>query len=115
MSDMLLPYCFKLPCVPVRGNKLKIYGTKNTPTTGSTTGMNKDMPLIVNNNHANPTQLHLLFIFRSKYLLESNNKNLYRIPHIYTQHKPGRVQAPTFTRTATASLHTQHYDVIWMC
>jgi len=28
------------------------YGTRNTSTTGSTTGMNKDMPLIVNNNHA---------------------------------------------------------------
>ena len=28
------------------------YGTKNTSATGSTTGMNKDMPLILNNNHA---------------------------------------------------------------
>jgi hypothetical protein len=28
------------------------YGTRNTSTTGSTTGMNKDMPLILNNNHA---------------------------------------------------------------
>jgi len=28
------------------------YGTRNTSTTGNTTGMNKDMPLIVNNNHA---------------------------------------------------------------
>ena len=28
------------------------YGTWNTSTTGSTTGMNKDMPLILNNNHA---------------------------------------------------------------
>ena len=28
------------------------YGTWNTSTTGSTTGMNKDMPLIVNNNNA---------------------------------------------------------------
>jgi len=28
------------------------YGTRNTTTTGSTTGMNKDMPLILNNNHA---------------------------------------------------------------
>jgi len=24
MSDMLLPYFLKLPCVPVRGRKLKI-------------------------------------------------------------------------------------------
>jgi len=30
--------------------------------------------------HANPTQLHLLFIFRLKHFLESNNKKLYRIP-----------------------------------
>jgi len=28
------------------------YGTRNTSTVGSTTGMNKDMPLILNNNHA---------------------------------------------------------------
>jgi len=28
------------------------YGTRNTLTTGSTTGMNKDMPLILNNNNA---------------------------------------------------------------
>jgi len=28
------------------------YGTWNTSTTGSTTGMNGDMPLIVNNYHA---------------------------------------------------------------
>ena len=28
------------------------YGTKNTSTAESTTGMNKDIPLILNNNHA---------------------------------------------------------------
>ena len=28
------------------------YGTRNTSVTGSTKGMNKDMPLILNNNHA---------------------------------------------------------------
>ena len=28
------------------------YGTRNTSTTRSTTEMNKDMPLILNNNHA---------------------------------------------------------------
>jgi len=28
------------------------YGTRNTSTTDSTTEMNKDMPLILNNNHA---------------------------------------------------------------
>ena len=28
------------------------YDTRNTSTTGSTTGMNKDVPLILNNNHA---------------------------------------------------------------
>jgi hypothetical protein len=28
------------------------YGTRNTSTTGSTNGRNKDMPLILNNNHA---------------------------------------------------------------
>jgi hypothetical protein len=28
------------------------YGTRNTPTTGSTNGMNKDVPLILNNNNA---------------------------------------------------------------
>jgi len=26
-----------------------------------------------------------------------------------------RVQARTITQTATASSHTHHYDVIWMC
>jgi len=51
MSDMLLPYFFKLPCLPVRGKNSK-YGTRNTSTTGSTTGMNKDMPPILNNNNA---------------------------------------------------------------
>ena len=47
MADMLLPYFLKLPCVPVRGKNSK-YGTRNT----STTGMNKGMPLILNNNNA---------------------------------------------------------------
>ena len=28
------------------------YGTRNISKKGSTTGMNKDMPLILNNNHA---------------------------------------------------------------
>jgi hypothetical protein len=28
------------------------YGTRNTSTTGSTNGMNKDMSLTLNNNHA---------------------------------------------------------------
>jgi len=28
------------------------YGTRNTPTTGSTNGMDKDVPLILNNNNA---------------------------------------------------------------
>jgi hypothetical protein len=28
------------------------YGTRNTYATGNTTGMNKDMPLILRNNHA---------------------------------------------------------------
>jgi len=28
------------------------YGTRNTSTTGSTTGINTDMPLILNNNNA---------------------------------------------------------------
>jgi len=101
--------------------------------------MNTDLPLILNNNHAIGvtclvtaqerwlsiqvqsqkiimlTDSHLLFIYRLKYFLESNNKTLYRIPYRSTQHKTGRVQAPTFTRTATASSHNQHYDVIWMC
>jgi hypothetical protein len=27
------------------------YGTRNTSTKGNTTGMNKDMPLMLNNNH----------------------------------------------------------------
>ena len=38
-----------------------------------------------------------------------------RLQYISTQHKPGRVHAPTVTRTATSSSHTQHYDVILMC
>jgi len=49
MSDMQLPYILKLSSVPVTGRKLK-YGIRNTPT-WSTTGMNKDMPLMLNNNH----------------------------------------------------------------
>jgi len=28
------------------------YGSRNTSTTGSTTGMNKDMPLVIKNNNA---------------------------------------------------------------
>ena len=28
------------------------YGTRDTPTTGSTNTMNKDVPLILNNNNA---------------------------------------------------------------
>jgi hypothetical protein len=32
-------------------------------------------------NHANPTRSHLIFIFRLKYFLESNNKELYKIPY----------------------------------
>ena len=50
-----------------------------------------------------------------KYFLESNNKILYRIPYRSTQHKTGRILAPTFTPTARASSHTQHYNVIWVC
>jgi len=56
-----------------------------------------------------------IFIFKLKYFLESNNKQLYRIPYRSSQHTTWRVQAPTVTQTATASSHTQHYDVIWMC
>ena len=51
MSDMLFPYFLKIPCVLVRG-KISKYGTRNTSTTGSTTGMNEDMLLILNNNNA---------------------------------------------------------------
>jgi len=45
--------------------------------------MNRDMPLIVNINHAiGVIMLTLLnYIFRLKYFLESNNKILYRIPY----------------------------------
>jgi len=43
----MLPYFFKLS--EVENSK---YGTRNTSTTGSTTVMNKDMPRILNNNHA---------------------------------------------------------------
>jgi len=30
MSDMLLPYVLKLPCVPVRGRKLKMWYKEHT-------------------------------------------------------------------------------------
>jgi len=38
-------------------------------------------------NHAKSTHSHLLFIFKLKYFLESNNKKLYIIPYRSTQHK----------------------------
>ena len=50
MSDML-SYFLKLPCVPVRGRKLKIWYKEHIHNR-DTTEMNKDVPLIVNNNHA---------------------------------------------------------------
>ena len=37
-------------CLSEVGNSK--YGTRNTSTAGSTTRMNKDMPLILNNNNA---------------------------------------------------------------
>jgi len=50
MSDILLHYFLKL-LVYLSEVETSKYGTKNASTTGSTTGMNKDMPLILNNNH----------------------------------------------------------------
>jgi len=50
MSGMLLPNFLKLLVYLSEIENAK-YGTRNTPTTGNTTGMNEDMPLIVNNNH----------------------------------------------------------------
>jgi len=61
-------------------------------------------------NHANLTNT---FHFQTKVFWGWGEP--YRIPYRSTQHKTGRVQTRTFTRTATASSHTQHYDVIWMC
>jgi len=51
MSDMLLTYFLKLHVYPSEVENSK-YGTKNTSTTGSTTGINTDIPLILNTNHA---------------------------------------------------------------
>ena len=51
MSDMLLPYFLKLPCVPVRGRKLKIWYKEHSHNR-EYNWVNKDMPLILNNNHA---------------------------------------------------------------
>ena len=65
-------------------------------------------------NHANPIHLHFLFIFRLKYFSESNNKNSTEF-HTDSHSTKLEVQAPTFTRTATASSRTEYYDVILMC
>jgi len=50
MSDILLPYFLKHLVYLSEAEHSK-YGTRNTSTTGSTTEMNTDMPLILNNNH----------------------------------------------------------------
>jgi hypothetical protein len=50
-----------------------------------------------------------LFIFRLKYCFGSGGTTEFHTdPHNTT----GRVQAPTFTWTATASSHTQYYDLM---
>ena len=51
MSDMLLPYFLNFLVYLSEAENSK-YGTRNTSTTGSTNGKTKDMPLILNNNHA---------------------------------------------------------------
>jgi hypothetical protein len=61
----------------------------------------------------NPQQEILTYHFQFEvFFLESNNNKNYRNPYISTEHKNGRVQAPTFTWTATASSHTQYYKLI---
>ena len=52
MPDILLPHFFCNFLVYLSEVETSKYGTRNTSTTGSTTGMNKDTPLIPNNNHA---------------------------------------------------------------
>ena len=65
-------------------------------------------------NHANPIHLHLLFIFGLKYFLESNNK---RTTEFQTDPHNTKLEGyrHLHLQTATASSHTQHYNVIWMC
>ena len=51
MSDMLLPIFLNLLMYLSEVENSK-YGIRNTSKKGSTTGMHKDNPLILNNNHA---------------------------------------------------------------
>ena len=50
MSNML--FIFSYFFVYLSEGENSKYGTKITSTTGSTTGKNKDLPLILKNNHA---------------------------------------------------------------
>ena len=59
-------------------------------------------------------QTEVLFGIKQQITLQ-NSIEIQRIPQRSKQYKCGRVQAPTFTWAATASSHTQHYDVIWTC
>ena len=97
MSDMLLPYFLKPLCVPVRGRKLKIWYKEHIHSRG-TTGMNKDMPLILNNNHASGVtdevrQITWFYKQRLKHTHFVKPVNLYHEKGRLTDHRMGSITA----------------------
>jgi len=55
-------------------------------------------------NHANPTHIHLLFIFRLKYFLESNNKK--------TLENPIQIQTTQNWRATGTYIYTDCYSIL---
>jgi len=73
------------------------YGTRNTPTTGSTNGMNKDVPLILNNNNAvgvtdDVREITWFYIQRWNHAIFVNPANLYHEKGRRTNHRTGSIR-----------------------
>jgi len=69
------------------------YGTRNRSTTGSTTGMNKDMPLTLNNNHAvGVREITWSYTQRQKHAHFVKPVNVYHEKGTPTNHRTGSIR-----------------------
>ena len=75
---------FLCTCQEVENSK---YGTRNTSKTGSTTGLNKDMPLILNTNHAVGVtdEVKEITLF-----YKQRQKHTHFVKPVYLYHEKGR-------------------------
>jgi hypothetical protein len=73
------------------------YGTRNTSTTGSTTGVNKDIPLILDNNNAagvteEVREITCLYEQRWKHANLVTPVNLYHEKGRLIKHRTGNIR-----------------------